>query len=462
VPRCAFTVRSINHDLQSVFALSRWFSPLFGVGRCFGLAMSIFREQVIAAKNSQSLGRMTLPRTRMALPIMVFFAVIVVSFALVLMFASTARKERASGRLLPSEGLLNVRAGQDAVVSALLVREGETVTQGQALAELAFDRVSRLNEDAAIGDALAQQLEKQRLQLMDDQLALLGNETGRKRDIKVQIATTEKRLALLNTQYRLKQQQYQQAKALWQRMELLDKSSLSLLQLQQYENAMLSADSARTDIALQQLSTESELAELRLGVDTNSGQFAERNSALARAVAENAQARARNAGERTMLILAPRAGTVSALGVYVGQSVTGNARLLDIIPTHTALIAELWVPARAIGTLQTRTAVLMRLDAFPYQRFGALKAQIQAIAATPSPAAEIAERTGLRLSDPAYRVTLTLGTQHMLLDQKNYALRAGMTVQSDLLLERRTLLQAFFARRETAVPVAPQNAVRAL
>src|SRR5260370_39843182 len=69
-------------------------------------------------------------------------------------------------------------------------------------------------------------------------------------------------------------------------------------------------------------------------------------------------------------INATTSGVVSNIVASQGDSVPANALLATVLPNGTSLHAQLLVPTRAIGFIAPGNGVVMRYDAFPFQRFG--------------------------------------------------------------------------------------------
>ena len=113
-----------------------------------------------------------------------------------------------------------------------------------------------------------------------------------------------------------------------------------------------------------------------------------------------------------------------------------------MLPKGSGLHVELLVPTRAIGFLAKGQEVVLRYDAFPYERFGQYRGTISDIGRnvwTPG------ERIGtLTAKEPVYRVDVNLERQAVAALGQEFPLRPGMLVNADLLLERRTLLEWIF------------------
>ena len=85
---------------------------------------------------------------------------------------------------------------------------------------------------------------------------------------------------------------------------------------------------------------------------------------------------------------------------------------------------------------------MLRYEAFPFERFGQYHGTIMDIGRNVWSAGE---RIGpLSAREPVYRVDVKLERQNVSALGQEFALRPGMLVNADLLLEKRTLLEWIF------------------
>ncbi len=100
------------------------------------------------------------------------------------------------------------------------------------------------------------------------------------------------------------------------------------------------------------------------------------------------------------------------------------------------------MPSAAIGFVRVGDPVLLRYQAFPYQKFGQYQASVVSIARNALSAAELATSGIQSASDRTYyRITVALKSQTVTAYGKPQALEAGMTLQADILQERRRLYE---------------------
>ncbi len=145
---------------------------------------------------------------------------------------------------------------------------------------------------------------------------------------------------------------------------------------------------------------------------------------------------------RETVIRAPVSGTVTNIAVSRGASLAADAPLATVLPVGSGLEAQLLVPTRAIGFVQPGNEVVLRYDAFPFQRFGQHRGSVHNVSRTVwSPG----ERVGpVTVREPVYRIDVQLERQTVDAGGQEIDLRPGMLVSADILLEKRTVFEWIF------------------
>jgi hemolysin D len=162
---------------------------------------------------------------------------------------------------------------------------------------------------------------------------------------------------------------------------------------------------------------------------------------------------------------APVSGLVQKVDVTtVGQVVTPAQSLVTIVPDGTPLIVEATVSNEDIGYLKVGQPVEVKVDTFPFQRYGSLKGTLISI----SPDAEdknAASRdtdtragVGSQQSDPSrdaansspnagyvYKVHIRTEDSHFVVDSEPRPVASGMTVQADITTDRRRVIDFFLS-----------------
>ena len=134
-----------------------------------------------------------------------------------------------------------------------------------------------------------------------------------------------------------------------------------------------------------------------------------------------------------------------------GFDIQGSRPIFSILPEGSQLQAELYVPSRAIGFVETGQPVRLLFDAFPYERFGALSGTIESVTDTVIlPEDKEFLTTGEQpIQVPVYRVMVSLSSTHFDADGVEVPIRNGMLIDANIILEERTIfswiLQPVFA-----------------
>jgi len=159
-----------------------------------------------------------------------------------------------------------------------------------------------------------------------------------------------------------------------------------------------------------------------------------------------AQQSAENAARQRIIVRAPQDGTISAVVAEPGQSVASAAAMASLIPADTRLQAQLFAPSSAIGFVRPDQKVMLRYQAFPYQKFGHQLGQVVQVSRAPLQSTELAGLpvAGAPSGEPLYRITVKLDRQDVAAYGAAQALAPGMQLDADVVLDRRRLIEWIF------------------
>jgi membrane fusion protein len=167
----------------------------------------------------------------------------------------------------------------------------------------------------------------------------------------------------------------------------------------------------------------------------------ERNIASAEQELTESEAR------RRLMITAPESGAATAVVAQVGQVADPSRPLASIMPSGAKLQAHLYVPSKAVGFVKPGDAVLLRYQAFPYQKFGNHRGIVATVFRTALFGNELTG-TGMPPSggagaanEPMYRVTVDLASQSVHAYGIQQPLQSGMLLEADLLQDKRRLYE---------------------
>jgi membrane fusion protein len=136
------------------------------------------------------------------------------------------------------------------------------------------------------------------------------------------------------------------------------------------------------------------------------------------------------------------AGVVTNIAIARGESVAADMPIATILPRGSGLHVQLLVPTRAIGFVQPGNEVVLRYDAFPFQRFGQHRGTVERVGRSVWSAGEKIGPVTVR--EPVYRVDVKLERQTVSAGGQEMQLMPGMLVGADILQEKRTVFEWVF------------------
>lgn len=363
---------------------------------------------------------------------------------LFLVFGHYTRRETVTGQLVPSAGLLKIAAASAGTITQLYVREGQTVKAGDKLFELTGHLYStNFGETHAI---IAQKLNAQRSELKSDlqqQEKLL-----RQRDasLRRQIKLLNSELIQVKGQLDIRKEVVAGNKELYERIRpLMSNGYVSATQLQQYHLALLDAQGQLKSMLRQQFDIRQQLDIANQQLAQLPIEFTTKRNDIERQIAIVDQSIAQNDTQGEIVQRAARDGVVSTILFGAGQMVNAGQPLMSILPLDSPLQAQLLVPSRAIGFIKQGGRVVLRYDAFPYQKFGQQYGSVTDVSRSALTPAEIRSLIGEEAQTPLYRVQVALDRQYVVAYGKDETIKPGMSLNADILLDRRTLLEWVFA-----------------
>lgn len=133
------------------------------------------------------------------------------------------------------------------------------------------------------------------------------------------------------------------------------------------------------------------------------------------------------AKEKTILT-APVAGTISYVNsLRPGRYLAANDVAATLVPNDEPLLAEVWIPNKSIRRVKPGLRARMKLDAYPYQRFGLLSGRLISV----DPDAD---------SSGAYRAWIRPDTTTVKDSHGVETIRTGLTLTAEIEVERRTVM----------------------
>lgn len=323
------------------------------------------------------------------------------------------------------------------------MHEGEAVRQGQPLVEISdeHDSAALGPTQALIGRQLHVQAQHLRAQLTDQQKSAQEQSAG----LRAKLRMLQQQADQIGGEIPLEQTQVASADSMLAKMGgLRAKGYVSALQLEQQEATALQMQQQVKVLTGQRLAILQQIADARQQLAQLPLSLAAKQSVTRQSLSQNDQQLAQNALQQDAVVRAPSAGVVSTLLVKPGEAVSAEAPLLSVLPRGSTLQAQLLVPSAAIGFVRPGNQVVMRYQAFPYQKFGQQYGTVVNVSRSALSHAEAASLVGQNVAAPIYRVLVALNRQAIDAGGSAHALKPGMALDASILLDRRTLWQWAF------------------
>ncbi|MGY0216078.1 HlyD family type I secretion periplasmic adaptor subunit [Endozoicomonadaceae bacterium StTr2] len=141
--------------------------------------------------------------------------------------------------------------------------------------------------------------------------------------------------------------------------------------------------------------------------------------------------------EENRYLTAPVAGTIQQLQIHtVGGVVQPAQPLMVVVPDGAELEVEAMVLNKDIGFIQPGQVVELKIDSFPYTRYGLIEGKVRSI----SRDAVQDEKQG-----QVYPMRVTMDQKQILVNDRWVPLQPGMTLSAEVKTGKRRLIEFFLA-----------------
>lgn len=371
-------------------------------------------------------------------------ALVILSMLLWLVFGHYTRRVHVTGVLAPVEGVLAIDSPVAGTIVMKNISDGIQVHQGDVLLIVSSEHIN-----ASVGSvpgAIASQLRQDDQRIAADVEDVKRQASFNESSLRAQQVSLKIRFGQLNDEATSARRQLDFIEALLKRFEPLEnKGFVSGLDIQQQrtqgfqvETQLKNAAIEREAITQQIVTNEEQLKQLPLVTQ-------EKLSELSRLRSQNVQTLAQTESLRSISIIAPCDGVISALLVKNGQSITSGEKLFSILPKGSKLQGELFVPSEAVGFISPGATVALHYQAFPYQKFGVHDGTISSVGQSALNPSEISQLLGAQPPPEAYyRVEVELANQAINAYGVPKRLRSGMALDADIMLDRRRMIEWVF------------------
>ena len=329
----------------------------------------LFRQEAIDAQREKFLGEATIARPVPAWVFTALAAGIAILLISVALWGQYTRRERVEGYIALDTGAARVSSPDAGRITELLIKEGDEVKAGDEMARISFDRT--IASGASSSEAAAHEISARREMLEKEQSQLRELGTQQVEQVRRRVKDLDNELRQIDQEMKLQEVRIKSAREQLDRYKGLagEKQFVSEALVKQKQDEVTDQEIRLQALRRQRAQLERDLASAKLEEPTVSLRSRTQVEQLSRQISELREGMAQVEARRETVIRAPMAGVVTNIAVNRGQSIPADSPLAMVLPKGSGLHVELLVPTRAIGFVKPGQEVVLRYDAFPYERF---------------------------------------------------------------------------------------------
>jgi membrane fusion protein len=399
----------------------------------------LFTIEALAFHAEQNIGRPSLLRPRKFTPITILLSAIIILGISFLTTREYTRKETVSGTLIASIATKRVFPEKSGIVSKILVNTGDLVNAGDVLALVHSNLANQITD----GTTTRQEYEKLIQQHVQTKTIRRSQNDQILIRIKTELLARSQQLLHLENQLQSQLGIVERSKTIRTTTQALYKAgSLSTLEWNRLDEHFNLASQRREELKAQKLSVASSRDNL---IYEQASAAAELNASLLQldiqisAVKRNRNRLTRETGQS---VIAPISGTIATVFLTAGETVGTQRPILSIRPSHSELQAELYLPGHAIGFIESGQTVNLLYDAYPYQQFGSYAGVLSFISSHPITANDT--KSILPGRGAFFLAKVIPSATSISAYGKAVALKEGMSLKADIVLDRRSLIEWLF------------------
>lgn len=401
----------------------------------------LFRQAALNARHIKWLGDIVIARP-LSFTVLTASAVGMGLLIIGFLFLGTyTKRSTVSGQLAPDVGVLKIYAPQSGVILEKHVREGQMVDRGALLYLISSERHS--STAGGIQAAISRQVGLRQRSLLEEQTHTRKLQHDEEIAIRKKVDALEAEYANVLRQLEGQRARVALAEAAVHRATQLSAQGYYSSEMgQQKEADLLDQRSRLGALERDQIGVQREIQNQKSELMSLPLRQHNQLAQIERLLTSTEQEMTESEGKRRLAITAPESGIATAVNVEVGQSIDGANPLVSVIPAGATLQAHLYAPSRAIGFIRLADQVVLRYQAFPYQKFGHTRGVVASISRAALASSEVGGASStISTSEPLYRIVVNLEKQFVTAYGKAQPLQAGMVVDADILQEKRKLYE---------------------
>lgn len=409
------------------------------------MTKKLFRDKAIDAQKSKWIGEVILVRPFSFAVLTLFVAIFTLMLLAFIFFGSYTKRTTVQGLLIPNTGLIRVYSSEGGTVHRKYVKDGQLVQKGQPLYAL---KMTRYSSSGNFNDSLDQQIQLKKQTLNNEKDKIRDLNLNNQQQLTSEIQSLQLEISKLDALIREQQQRLSLAQENVNRyQDLKNKDYISVEEFQMKQDAFMSQKVTLQSYEREKIVKQSELSNKRLIQQSLSSKLENDLGLVDRQLASTQQESLENRARDGLILKANATGRVASSNAEVGQFIQPNLPILSIVPEPSHLEAHLFVPSNAIGFVEVGQPVKLRLQAYPYQKFGQGQGKVKSISASTLNPQELVnlgefnQSLASNQNQAVYLVKVELDQQTVTAYGMTKPLKVGMAFDADIMQEKRKLYE---------------------
>lgn len=408
------------------------------------MTKNLFRKEVLSSRNDHWMGEVILShpvKLRLLTYISLTILLIIVTF---IFFGEYTRRSTVQGQLVPELGLIQVYSPQQGVIVSKNIYEGKKVNKGDTLYTISS---TKYQENGDINSFLINQIRLKDQSILNEIEKVTQSYETQKKEITHKIDLLNKNLNKVHSLILDRKNRIHLAQLGQKRYEnALQQNAVSSEEFEAHQSSYIEQLSQLKSLEREEIILEQDISEKKSTLSDIPNKKNNEIEHLNRALFTNKQELIEIEAKQKNVLKATVTGIVSDNYTETGQIVDSSKPLLSILPDSTKIVAQLYAPSNTIGFIKKGDLVLIRYQAYPYQKFGHAKAHVISVSKVAMSGKNISsvgivspqEQTH---DEPIYLVRAELEKETIKTYGKDIPLQVGMKLDADVMQETRKLYE---------------------
>ncbi|MBB3121072.1 HlyD family secretion protein [Pseudoduganella violacea] len=429
---------------------------------------SLFRHELFESRQNQWLGSIQLSQPISA-ALVVALSVALGTLAIIyIAFGTITKKAHVSGITTPAQGIINVTSKISGIISHIHATEGQEVSEGDLLFDISSDRHTSLGDVSLM---LNQQFSVRQESLEKELYIKELQMKEKKQSLKLRLKNLDLEDQNLTQELKILESRRNLANLTENKYSLLEKNGF-ISSTQTQEKKEISLDLASKEMAMKRSKQQLQSSKIALEeeISSISSIFEMESSQIRRAIAGIKQEIIENQDKLKNLSNATKSGVISNIMIKPGQSVSAGQLLASIVPfaacsqvsggknlqcqpnKNIDLEVHLYASSKATGFVTPGQTVMLRYQAYPYQKFGLRKGTVVDVSSTPFAPNELpanmastilsyhrAKDQNPSIEEALYRIRVKIDVEGTHFHETSFHLKPGMVVDADIIQDNRRI-----------------------